>query len=390
MKVDSFLKDFLESGHTDFIGVNALGILRKDLVAVLGMERAKGFLLRYSHNCGVNDAKYFEENFSWESDIEIIEAGYKINDLKGHAKLIPIQVRTDRKKGDFYFEGRWYYSYEAEQHIRHFGFHPEPVCHTLGGYASGYSSQYLGEEVIFKEIECIGKGDPNCIFIGKPLKVWGDEISDILPFYKEENLSDELDRTYKHIGKQKKMLSDVLDINEKLSKILIKGGDIFTVLKLLSQNLSSTVILEDRNFNLIEACGDYIPYHFMELVEAHKTKKKSAWMDRLFNEKSTVQLTVSNQFNGLKHERIISPVLLNNEVWGYISLMKKEGTFDEMESVLLERANTICALHFSNERTAIETEKRISGGFLNELLISNPDIKNLSYRMKLMGYDLNK
>jgi hypothetical protein len=118
LKVESFLKDFLESSNTDFIGVNALGILRKDLVSTLGLERAKGFLLRYSHNCGKNDAKYLEDNFSWESDNEIIEAGYKINDLKGHAKLIPISVKSDRKKGEFYFEGRWYYSYEAEQHIR--------------------------------------------------------------------------------------------------------------------------------------------------------------------------------------------------------------------------------------------------------------------------------
>lgn len=390
LKVESFLKDFLESTHTDFIGVNALGILRKDLVSVLGLERAKGFLLRYSHNCGKNDAKYFEEHFSWESDLEIIEAGYKINDLKGHAKLIPISVRADRKKGEFYYEGQYYFSYEADQHIQDFGFHTEAVCYTLTGYASGYASQYLGEEVFFKEIECIGKGDPNCTIIGKTLDEWGDEINDFLPFYKEENLSDELDRAYKRMEKQKKVLSDVMDINENLSKILIEGGDIATVLKVLSQNLSSTVILEDRNFNLIEACGDYVPYHFIELVEALNTKKKPVWMNRLFNEKRTIQLTVSEQFNGWKHERIISPVMLNNEVWGYISFIKKEGSFDEREKVLLERANTICALHFSNERTVIENEKRISGGFLNELLMPKPDIKNLSYRMKLMGYDLNK
>jgi hypothetical protein len=244
--------------------------------------------------------------------------------------------------------------------------------------------------VFFKEIECIGKGDPNCIFIGKTIKEWGNELDDFLPLYKEENLSDELDRTYQRMEKREKMLNDVLNINEKLSKILIKGGNISTVLKVLSQNLSSAVILEDRNFNLIESCGDYAPYHFMELVEALKTKKKPGWIDMLFNEKRTVQLTVNKQFGGWKHERIISPVMLNNEVWGYISFLKKEGSFDEMESVLLERANTICALHFSNERTVIETEKRISGGFLNELLMPAPDIKNLSYRMKLMGYDLNK
>lgn len=390
MSVDQFLERFIESEYTDFIGVNNLGILRKDLIAALGLERAKGFLLRYGYHCGSNDAKYIEDHLLFERDSDIIEVGYKINDLKGYSKLNTIKVEVDRQKGEFYFEGHGYYSYEAEQHITNFGLHDEPVCYNLCGWASGYVSQYLGEEVIFKEIECIGKGDSHCRYIAKPIKEWGSEINDLLPLYKEENLGSELDRAYKRIENQKKLLSDVMGINEKLSQILIKGGDISTVLKVLSQNLSSTVILEDRNFNMIEVCGNYIPYNLLELIETFKFEKKPAWIKQLFQEKRTVQFSVSNQYNGWPHKRLISPVLVNNEVWGYLSYIKQEGSFEEKEKLLLERANTICALHFANEQTSMEIEKRIIGGFLNELLAPNPNIKNLSYRMKIMGFDLDK
>ena len=149
LSVDHFLERFIESEYTDFFGVNILGILRKDLIATLGFERAKGFLLRYGYHCGSSDAKYIEENLSFESDTDIIEVGYKINDLKGFSKLNTIVVRANQK-GEFYFEGHGYYSYEAEQHITNFGFLDEPVCYNLCGWASGYVSQYLGEEVIFE------------------------------------------------------------------------------------------------------------------------------------------------------------------------------------------------------------------------------------------------
>jgi PucR family transcriptional regulator, purine catabolism regulatory protein len=388
MKEKNYLESFIGNGNSDFIGINALGILRKDLVSVLGMERVKGFLLRYSRQCGINDAKYMKRNFLWEPEIELLHAGYKVNEARGHAKVIPINVKANIEKNEFYFEGHFSYSCEAEQHIEHFGQNKEPVCYTLMGYANGYSSEYFGEEILFKEVKCIGKGDPQCIFIGKLMKDWGPEINDILPLYEEENLSVELDRAYKRIKEQKKALSDALEISEKLSKALIQGRNISRVLEILSNSLATTVLFEDRNFNLIESFGSFSYYHFNEIIKKEE-RKKSPLFKALFQEKRTVQISIDERY-GYKHKRLISPVVLNNEVWAYISLIKMNGNFDEIENVLLERANTICSLHFSNEQTAIETEKRIKGGLLNELLAENPDLTSLSYRMKLMGYDLNK
>ncbi|AGK54550.1 XylR N-terminal domain-containing protein [Bacillus sp. 1NLA3E] len=388
MNTRNYLDSFLESGNTDFIGINALGILRKDLVAVLGMERVKGFLLRYSRQCGINDCKHMKENYLWEPEIELFHAGYKVNEIRGHAKLHPVKIKCNKFRDEFYFESFFNYSIEAEQHIQHFGKNNEPVCYTLMGYANGYASEYYGQDILFKEIECIGKGDSQCRFIGKLIKDWGPEINEILPLFKEENLSAELDRAYQRIKEQKKALRDALDISEKLSKILIQGGNISSVLEVLSNRLSTTVLFEDRNFNLIESFGSFSPYSFKDYFQKEK-RKKLPWMKALFEEKRTIQLNIDERF-GCQHERLTSPVILNNEVWAYISLIKIHGNFDEIDYVLLERANTICALHFSNERNAIETEKRIKGGFLSELLTDKPDYKSLTYRMKLMGYDLNK
>ena len=60
---------------------DAWGLLRKDLIAALGLERAKRFLLRHGWNSGVNDASNLKEMFDWGSDLEWLLAGPQIHTL---------------------------------------------------------------------------------------------------------------------------------------------------------------------------------------------------------------------------------------------------------------------------------------------------------------------
>ena len=71
-------------------------------------------------------------------------------------------------------EAIWHESYEAEQHLLHFGRAEEPVCWTLIGFASGYLSFCNGKEIICIEERCVGQGDAACHMIGKPREEWGD------------------------------------------------------------------------------------------------------------------------------------------------------------------------------------------------------------------------
>ena len=106
-------------------------------------------------------------------------------------------------------------------------------------------------------------------------------------------------------------------------------------------------------------------------------------------EKRTVELSISEDF-GWRHSRLISPILLKNEICGYLSLIKEKDRFDEMEMITLERAANVCAIQILHERSIIEAEQRIKGEFINELLLEDSDKENLSYQMKLMGYNLDK
>lgn len=391
---DSFLfqkdegKVFFKDRRTIFTGADSYGTLRKDLISVLGHERAKVFLLRYGWNCGVNDAKYIKEMLPWEEELEWLHAAPKIHSIEGTVLVDSIELRANKEKGEFYSEGYWYHSYEAEQHIKHFGHHHEPVCSTLIGYAGGYGSYYLGRRVVFKEVECVGKGDPYCRYIGKPIEDWGTEINDILPLYEEENLSIELDRAYRSIEKQKEDLKKALSINEKLSNVLIQGGGLAEIVRKLGESLKTPVPFDDQNFNRIESFGDYREHELMRYIQI-SNGKRDPLIQKLMTEKRTVELNISEDF-GWRHKRLIAPILLKNEICGYLSLVKEQGHFDEMEIITLERTANICAIQILHERSVIEVEQRVKGEFINELLLENSNKKSLLYQLKLMGYHLDK
>ncbi|WAH35713.1 XylR N-terminal domain-containing protein [Alicyclobacillus dauci] len=370
------------------IETDALGELRKDLISTLGMERAKGFLLRYGWKCGENYARTFKDMMPSHSDMDWLHAGPEIHRITGDVLVKTEKLNFDPVTRDYYAEGYWYHSYEAEQHLKHYGHYHEAVCFTLLGYAGGYVSQHLGRRVLFHEIECVGKGDAHCHWVAKPIEDWDDETRSQLRYYQEENLVEELDKAYVRIEQQKEMLRKVLLIDEQLSSELLRRKGLSSIINILGKHLKCIVNIEDKNFELFESYGPSREGEFAQFVKQHSTKENQVF-NRLIVQKRTVHLPVPAEF-GWKHERLIAPIIVDKEVWGYISLIKESGDFTEMEVMCIERAATICAIQLLNERISLETEERIRGEFFDEILNGDQSVENLTRRMKVLGYNLHR
>jgi len=52
-----------------------------------------------------------------------------------------------------------------------------PTCWSLAGYSSGYASACLGQEIYFREVECVGQGAKTCSAAGKDAKTWGGSLA---------------------------------------------------------------------------------------------------------------------------------------------------------------------------------------------------------------------
>ncbi|MCX7175355.1 MAG: sigma-54-dependent Fis family transcriptional regulator [Proteobacteria bacterium] len=149
-------------------------LLRKELIETLGMNRAKALFTRMGYESGVRDAELVRTRSPNASDMEVFMTGPRLHTLEGVVKVTPVKLEFDRVAGKFYGEFLWENSWEGHWHKRFFGTHNEPVCWTQIGYACGYTSTFMGRQILYKEVECVGMGNSTCRIIGKPIEEWED------------------------------------------------------------------------------------------------------------------------------------------------------------------------------------------------------------------------
>lgn len=172
---------------------DAFGNLRRELIENLGLEAARGILRRFGFANGYRDALTTRAMAAWSSDAEWWLTCPALQAHQGKVRPRVGALEVDRAAGRFALEVHWDHSYEAEQHARIDGPRGAPVCWTLAGYASGFSSAVMGEEVFAVEQECRAAGHAACRVVGKTRRAWGLEAERIASEYKAPALAQELE-----------------------------------------------------------------------------------------------------------------------------------------------------------------------------------------------------
>jgi DNA-binding NtrC family response regulator len=184
----------------------AMGLMRKELVDTLGAETARRMLLRFGFADGYHDAVNLRARSAWTSPLDGIRAGATLHTIEGIVRADVGRVEHDEETGRFEQEVVWRDSYEAEQHLHHYGRSTGPVCWSLAGYWSGFASACMGTEIYFREARCAGQGSSHCAAIGRDAGGWGDEIDAIRGDFQAANLGQEVERLRAAVGKRLKEL----------------------------------------------------------------------------------------------------------------------------------------------------------------------------------------
>jgi len=173
------------------VHAEAQGLLRKELIDSLGMDRARGLLTRMGYASGLRDAELARTRSQECDDAVAFMVGPQLHTLEGIVQVTPVQLQLDRVTGRFFGEFLWENSWEAQWHRHHYGQHNEPVCWTQIGYACGYASAFMGRAILFKEVECAGMGHASCRIIGRPAEEWPD-AAEQLRYFTPESIADQL------------------------------------------------------------------------------------------------------------------------------------------------------------------------------------------------------
>jgi two-component system response regulator HydG len=169
----------------------ALASLRMELIETLGRDRARGVLTRMGYEAGKRDAELARRMMPDATDEDLLKVGPSLHSVEGIVRVTVLNLKIDISQGVYMGDFLWEDSYEAEIHLDNYGLDTESVCWNQIGYATGYTSAIMGKFILYREVECCGKGDRHCRDIGKPTEEWDDPEQD-LQYFKPDRVVDQL------------------------------------------------------------------------------------------------------------------------------------------------------------------------------------------------------
>jgi two-component system response regulator HydG len=166
----------------------AMGLLRKYLVENFGINAARTMLTQFGFAHGWRMAEAMQTEFEWDSGDDWTRAGTRIHALAGLFRVQPDTGGPTSKQGVMILA-----SYEAEQHLLHFGRTDIAVCWTICGLTSGYLSRSVGKDIYVLESRCVAKGDASCHLFARTREEWGEDRAADLTYFDRNGLEECLD-----------------------------------------------------------------------------------------------------------------------------------------------------------------------------------------------------
>ena len=216
---------------------DAMGLLRKELIDTVGIDRARRILTRFGYACGYRDALATKD---WQTDKNIAEwwsHGPRLHTLEGVVRVRVLHSRIDLPNGIFEVDAELVNSYEAEQHRAHLGVAESPVCWTLLGYANGHSSAVFGREVYYSEKECVGKGDARCLIIARTAIDSSEQTRVLKADDEEENIQIELGRLLEALDRREK------DLQHQEAKVSVLESQLITLREAIKESANAEEIV---------------------------------------------------------------------------------------------------------------------------------------------------
>ena len=164
----------LDENRMVLMHVKAFDVLRNELYNALDERQVQGLLIKMGLESGKQDAELATQLLGEGDNIDVFKIGPELHAFEGMVKTTITDAKYNFSEGSFEGEIVCDNSWEAESSLRKFGPKSEPVCWNFVGHASGFTSSFFKRLIIFKEVQCIGCGDPKCVLVGKPAEEWDD------------------------------------------------------------------------------------------------------------------------------------------------------------------------------------------------------------------------
>ena len=173
---------WLDEHRMLLVHAKALGWMRREMIESLGIDVVRGLFTRMGYQAGTYDAQMARKLRSKATLKDMLAVGPQMHCLQGFGLSKPVRLEFEVATGRHYGEFTWTHQVEDEEQVRHFPIGTEPSCWMQVGYASGFSTEFMGRQILYREIECQSTGQPACRVVGMPVEAWGEEGAHDLQF----------------------------------------------------------------------------------------------------------------------------------------------------------------------------------------------------------------
>lgn len=195
--------------------------------------------------------------------------------------------------------------------------------------------------------------------------------------------------TKRIINRQMEMLEYAQQIHGRLTQVLLHNQGLPQIASVLAELINAPVRILDAHFNLLTASGleDSPNYILPEKLQAeYQTLKKKKLLSAESNpDPIQVTKTASNP------DQFLQPLIVGKEVYGFLSVLTNKSNLEDMERIAISSAATISTLEILKEKAVWETEERVKGDFIDDLLEDNiQNIDVMRRRANYLGFNLDK
>ncbi|MBP3866200.1 MAG: XylR N-terminal domain-containing protein [Eggerthellaceae bacterium] len=379
------------------IDIESFGLLRKDLIDTLGIDRAKGYMVRWGYASGARAAQQVKSYFGDDQKAYDAFGGHLMVALEGYA-YSTYETKYDRTTQERYGTGVWRNSFEAEEQLKHHGVAEEPVCWFLSGFATGYASVIAPkEDLIYKEVSCVGAGDAECRFVCKPREVWGDELGEEDKHYSLGGLEQPED-SYEGVRIEHEMTKRALSISEQLMDCMLKGESLEELANRFAVATDSAVVIENptAGSRIIFAPSpaqrrEMLRGVAISFVDSFRLADSPSYRQtpELYNEQ-THPFQITDVLSGHITYRLCAPIVVDEERYGFLSIMRLESPYTPSDYASLENCVKVFALKMVENRRIEDVELSMQGDYVEALVngtyVSEESMENHASRM---GFSLD-
>ena len=122
---------WLDESRMLLFHARAMGALRRELFDSLGVERARGLLVRMGFASGQQDAELAKKLYGAGDPYDVFRIGPELHAFEGLVKATIVHAELDWESGSFVGDVEWENSWEADSHLQQFGVGEDMACWSL-------------------------------------------------------------------------------------------------------------------------------------------------------------------------------------------------------------------------------------------------------------------